>query len=409
MTLKPHQINAVQQAAPILRKKGLVYIFGQPRVGKSLIALELYKQNPPKTQGRCIVFTKKNAIADWQKYHEYDFDVTNYEQVTKCDPNAYNLVIIDEAHNFGAFPRPSQRISDFCRFCAGKPLIYLSGTPFVESPNAAYSQFCLSSYSPFRHFKNAYAYFKAHGTPDLVWVGGKQIESYKKGVLPPIVNDYIVKVTYEDAGFKYQNTDIIHPLTSPQIAEILWGAVKTRIASDDYDIKHWEARDGREGNYYTPAGQEYPLENIPALMQFLHRACGGFYEDLTLPQEKLRWLLNFTQNSGKTAIMCYFRQEQEQIAQEFAKNPRVSVFSSTKYCEGIDLSDFDTYILYSFGYSGAKFIQLRDRIVNLNKDKATQVHIPLIADTIDADIYERVSQKLNYNNFMIFKRYGREH
>jgi hypothetical protein len=387
MTLKPHQINAVQQAAPILRKKGLVYIFGQPRVGKSLIALELYKQNPPKAQGRCIVFTKKNAIADWAKYQEfYNFDVINYEQVTKCDPNAYNLVIIDEAHNFGAFPRPTQRISDFCRFCAGKPLIYLSGTPFVESPNAAYSQFCLSSYSPFRHFKNAYAYFKAHGTPDIAWISGKPIESYKKGVLPPIVNDYVVKVTYEDAGFKYQNKDIIHPLTSPTIHDILKGAADTHIVGDCVN--------------------EYPLDSISALMQFLHRACGGFYEGLTLPQEKLRWLLDFTQNSGKTAIMCYFRQEQEQIAQEFAQNPRVSVFSSTKYCEGIDLSDFDTYILYSFGYSGAKFIQLRDRIVNLNKNKPTQVHIPLIADTIDADIYERVSQKLNYNSSMLFKRYG---
>ena len=373
MTLKPHQQNAVAQATPILRGKGLVYIFGQPRVGKSLIALELFRQNKPKENGKLVVFTKKNAIADWQKY-DYNFEVYNYEKITKLNPADYNAVIIDEAHNFSAFPRPSQRIKDFRKFCYKKPIVFLSGTPFVESPNSAYSQLSLSSYSPFKQFANAYAYFAKYGVSDKQWICGNQIESYKKGNLPECVNDYIVRVTYENAGFKYQNVDKLHLIDAKETHDFISKMRKEKLI--------------------TQGDLCLPLETPSAELQAAHRICGGFYNGITLPQPKLRYLRKMVSENPnkKTAIMCYFIEEQENLAKEFE-----NVFSSTKYCEGIDLSDYDLFILYSFGYSGAKFIQLRDRIVNLNKDKPTQVHILALQGEVDEAVYRCVSQKRNYN------------
>ena len=95
--------------------------------------------------------------------------------------------------------------------------------------------------------------------------------------------------------------------------------------------------------------------------------------------------------------MCYFKEEQEKITKLFKQYSNVTVLSSTKYCEGIDLSNYDHFILYSYGYSGAKFIQLRDRIVNINNNKETYCIIPLIEGTIDKSVYQAVSNKRNFN------------
>lgn len=372
MVLKSHQTEAVAKAIPVLKSKNLVYIFGQPRVGKSLIALELSKQCIPKAPGKTLVFTKKAAIKDWLQYtNDYTYDVTNYEQAEKLNSGDYNFIIIDEAHNFGAFPKPSQRIRIMRQFCKGKPIVFLSGTPFVESPNSAYSQLSLSSFSPFKEFKTPYEYFRRFGIPDQRWLYGRLVESYSKGRMPEVLDDYVIRVTYDDAGFKYQNYDDIHLLDCPE------GFLDTVMK-----VKN-------TGMYFNN-----PLETESSASMCLHRLCGGFYNGPVPEQPKLDWLMKFVNPSKRTAIMCYFIEEQNELARLL---PNCTVLSSTQYCEGIDLSDYDQFILYSFGYSGAKFIQLRDRIVNLNKDRKTQVTIPLLKGQIDESVYRAVSRKKNFN------------
>lgn len=380
MLLKPHQTEAVAKATPILKSKGLVYIFGQPRVGKSLIALELSKQCIPKRPGNTLVFTKKMAIIDWLQYNEsYDYEVANYEKAEKLNPDDYNFIIIDEAHNFGAFPKPSQRIKTMRAFCKGKPIVFLSGTPFVESPNSAYSQLSLSSFSPFKEFKTPYDYFKRYGIPNQKWIYGKLVETYAKGHLPKVLSNYVIRVTYDDAGFKYQNYDDVHMIDCPE------------AFLDTLD------RVRRSGMY-----NESPLETESSVVMCLHRLCGGFYNGLATKKPKLDWLMSFVDPAKQTVIMCYFIEEQKELARLL---PNCTVLSSTQYCEGIDLSGYDQFILYSFGYSGAKFIQLRDRIVNLNKNKETRVIIPLLKGQIDESVYRAVSHKKNFNLKTFYEKF----
>lgn len=414
--LKPHQKLATDRAKEILKQLGLVYIFGQPRVGKSLISLETERQLKAslKTGGRLIVFTKKAAISDWLKYKEqYDFDIVNYEQVGKFDKKLYNFVIIDEAHNFGAFPKPSQRTKKFREFCVGKPIIFLSGTPLVESINAIYSQLSLSSFSPFREFKNGYTFHKVYGEPSITWLYGRQMESYKKGKIDEImskVNPYVVRVTYEDAGFDYQNHDEIIDISSPELERLMRGICKTWIACESYTEKKEISFTKSISRFMQPSSKTkvYPLENVSSQCQAMHQFTGGFYKDLNLPQPKLDWLKKFIASKGKDkiAIMCYFIEEQEKLRSIFKDKENISVLSATKYCEGIDLSHFDHYILYSFGYSGSKFIQLRDRIVNLDKHRITKVIIPLLRNCLDYDIYRSVSAKKTFNTTMCRRNYA---
>lgn len=381
---KPHQTKAIDEAHKIVKKKGLVYIFGQPRVGKSLIALGVVNKLRESTRlkGKALVLTKKNAIEDWLKYEDPLAVVTNYEQITKFRSKDFDFVIIDEAHNFSAFPRPSERIKLTKSFCKDKPIIFLSGTPLVEGLLRAYSQFSLSSYSPFRNLKGPYDFFRTYGVPHTRNLCGRSIELYnlaKDAEIRSIIEPYFVKVTYEDAGFNYQNKDKVILLESPETIRLCNKTKKDQFI------------------------QSCPLPSISAITQCMHRLCGGFYSQdgikvTNIPQIKLEWLKGFINElpkNSKIAIMCYFIEEQEALSYYF--KGIADVYSSTKYCEGIDLSYYDCFILYSFGYSGAKFIQLRDRIVNITKDRETQVIVPLINKGIDSMIYETVSQKKNFN------------
>lgn len=415
--LKQHQKEAVTKTIKVLTSKNLAYIFGQPRVGKSLISLETIKQLQDKmvNKGKTIVFTKKAAIVDWLKYKEqYTFEVENYEKISKCRPGDYNFIIIDEAHNFGAFPKPSQRIKLFRQFCKNKPIIFLSGTPLVENINSIYSQLSLSTWSPFNTFKNAYSFFREYGIPSPVWLYGKQMESYKKGNILKImqqVEPLVIRVTYEDAGFVYQNFDEVVMLNSPEMTRLMRGLLSSWTAASSYVIRKEESLTKSISNFMSPApdSKQYFLENISAQCQAMHKFCGGFYKDLNLPQVKLDWLKEFIEKhkNTKIAVMCYFIDEQEKLSEVFKSNKNIAVLSSTKYCEGIDLSHYDHFVLYSFGYSGSKFIQLRDRIVNLDKQRETKVIIPLIKDGLDYSIYRSVSNKKTFNTTMCRKLYDK--
>lgn len=381
MKLLPHQQKAVEISLEKLNKYNFAYIFGEPRIGKSLISLEVFKN-----QNKVMVLTKKGAIKDWLQYKEHykNYDVINYEQVLKYNPKNYTAVVIDESHNFSTIPKPSQRIKQVKAFCKDKPLLLLSGTPIVESPLGIYHQFYLSSFSPFLEFKNFYSFFKAWGIPCQKHLAGRVVETYKqaKPLLLNFIEPYIIKVSYQDAGFNYRNKDKV---------------IYIELCKDW--LKFYN--NIKKSNFIG----KYPLENPPALYQCLHQVEGGLYKEHLLRfTPKLDWLKEeIAKHKGKKiAVMSYFVGEQNYLSDLFKRFKNVKILSSTKYCEGVDLSNYDIFILYSFGYSGAKFIQLRNRIVNITKDKETFCYIPLIKGGICEDIYKVVKEKRNFNiNFLL--------
>lgn len=411
MTLLPHQIETVQKARPILLEKGNVYIFGPPRIGKSLIALGLYQITKEFLKGtkRCLVLTKKNAIEGWQKWGKENLEgveIRNYEALPKLKSEDFSMVIIDEAHNFGAFPRFSQRIKNTRAFCTSKPIIFLSGTPVVEGMYKLYSQFWISSYSPFYKYSNPYAFFREFGISNRMWMNGQYIEKYdtfEDERIWELVKDRVVTIDYKDAGFKYDNEDLVYEIDDGNLGDYYKGISKSRFISDSFDVTEYPS-----GKYWAePNGLiSYPLENISAVNQALHRLCGGFYKDLILPRPKYDWLMKYIDtlpDYTKVAVMAYFVEEQIALNTVFSAYPQIDLFSSTKYCEGVDLSGYDVFILYSFGYSGVKFVQLRDRIVNITKNKKTRVIIPLLRNGLDREIYNIVSKKKNFNTQVLTK------
>ena len=94
-------------------------------------------------------------------------------------------------------------------------------------------------------------------------------------------------------------------------------------------------------------------------------------------------------------IMCHFIGERKILAKEFKK---AKIYSSNAHAEGVDLSHLRHFIIYSSDYSGAKFIQRRDRIINTNGSNTLIVNHLLVKGAISEQVYKRVSKKEDFNN-----------
>ena len=93
-----HQKYIVSQAKLILDEFKLVMLALEPRVGKSLIALELLRG-----YNSVLVITKKNALKGWNETFalfegEAKVTVINYEQAHKLN-ESFDAIVLDESHS----------------------------------------------------------------------------------------------------------------------------------------------------------------------------------------------------------------------------------------------------------------------------------------------------------------------
>ena len=181
MNLRPYQIEASSSLVAILQQHGIAYLRGEVRVGKTLTVLDALKRLDVKS---CLFVTKKKAIASIEADCiaiglDAIVDVTNYEQVVKRANRFYEVLIVDEAHGIGAYPKPSKRWHDLTAI-RYKYLILMSGTPSPESYSQLYHQFALGP-KPWRH-NNFYSWAKdGYVTIGAKYVGtGQQVNDYSK-------------------------------------------------------------------------------------------------------------------------------------------------------------------------------------------------------------------------------------
>ena len=111
--------------------------------------------------------------------------------------------------------------------------------------------------------------------------------------------------------------------------------------------------------------------------------------------EKIDYIKANFEDKETTGIMAHFIGERELLKKHFKK---AQIYSSTSHAEGVDLSHLDNFIIMSSGYSGAKFIQRRERISNINGSMSNVVHHILVKNAISDQVYKKVSKKLDFNN-----------
>ena len=134
-----------------------MYFCWSVRTGKTLTALQTAENYGAKN---VLFLTKKKAIksieGDYNTFgFTFELTVINYESMHKA-LGSYDLVILDENHGNGKFPKPAKRTKEIKLRFSRLPMIMLSGTPAAESPSQWYHQFWLSAKSPFKGWKTFY-------------------------------------------------------------------------------------------------------------------------------------------------------------------------------------------------------------------------------------------------------------
>jgi len=395
--MKPykHQEEFANKCWDVLSVKGYVYLAGKPRSGKTLTAI-LTAEKSDKIS-RVLVLTKKAAILGWEKFItpnlRHSYYITNYEQVgsitnrkfkLKLDPADYDLVIIDESHNLGKLGKPSNRVKVIQKLCWNMPHIHLSGTAIVESPNGIYHQMCISRYSPFK-YKNFYDFFRVYGKPYYIKAGGRDIAQYDK-YKPELLDEidaFTIYMSQEDAGIdkNLQAVDVKHYVELLPSTKKVYNKLQEDNIADIGEVK-------------------LVCDSTMKLRTSLHMLESGIAKiDETYIElgntEKVDYILStFGDNEG-VGIMSHFIGERKLLSKYFKK---AKVYSSNAHSEGVDLSHLDHFIILSSDYSGSKFIQRRERIINTEGSNTLKVHHILVKGAISEQVYKRVSKKQDFNN-----------
>jgi len=389
--LRDYQVDLSKKAVNILKEKRIIYLMMQVRTGKTLTALEtakLYGAN------NVLFLTKKKAISsiesDYKNFgYTFNLTVTNDEQLANIEGN-YDLIIHDEHHRFGAFPKPSKRVKEFKLKYSRVPMIFLSGTPASESYSQMYHQFWVSSYSPFKDV-NFYKWSKTFVNVKQKNMGYAMINDYsdaKIALIDEIIQPYIIKFTQEQSGFesKVKEHVVYYPTLCRNLIERL---------EKDLIIE------GKENVILADSGAK--------LMQKVHQLENGTIKfesgkSMILNTRKAEFIRDYFEGK-KLAIFYYYVEELELLKLVFPNSTSdLNEFNTTdkhyigqQYSSalGVNLSKAHCLVFYNFGFSGTNFIQSIDRLTTKDR-KENDVFFIFGKDSLTEKIYKTVSQKKNF-------------
>ena len=162
-------------------------------------------------QKNVLFITKKKAISSIEKdYKElapkFKLIVINYESLHKAPELKWDMIICDEAHSLGAFPKPNNRAKNVKALIqkTNPYIILLSGTPTPESYSQLYHQVYGIPTNPFREFKNFYRFANTYVNVIEKKINGIHMRDYsrgKEGIINSLKN-YTINFSQTQAGFK---------------------------------------------------------------------------------------------------------------------------------------------------------------------------------------------------------------
>jgi len=333
----------------------------------------------------------------------------------KLNPEDYQLVIIDESHNLGKVGAFNGRYKIIKTLCNNMPHIHLSGTAVVESLCGIYHQMSISKFSPFRH-RNFYDFHREYGDPYYIEVASRDINQYDKAkpTLMPKIDEFTVYMTQEDAGISkdLQAVDKLHYIELDTDVKKLYNKLQELNIAPILDRMFLDGLYEKDSKDYHKNLQLvcdttmklrtslHMLESgVAKLEEFKKNTKGKLvpiakYIELG-NTEKIDYIKEHFGDTEDMGIMCHFIGERRLLAKHFK---RARIYSSTSHAEGVDLSHLSHFIIMSSGYSGSKFIQRRDSIVNITGSNTLLVHHILVKKAISEQVYKKTSKKEDFNN-----------
>jgi SNF2 family DNA or RNA helicase len=398
ITFREYQTDIIDTASKILLSSGFVYLAMEVRTGKTLTSLGIAN----KVNAQDVLFiTKKKAISSIEKDFNllkpsFSLCVTNYESLHKIDNDIHwDLIICDEAHSMGAFPKPSNRAIAVKNLIAKhKPrVILLSGTPTPESYSQMYHQVYGIPNNPFKEFKNFYRFCDVYVKLKERMINGLMIRDYSEGLETIIekMKPYMINYTQAEAGFNSKTTE-----------EVL----EVELKESTYKLINRLKRD-----LVVTGKEEVILGDTPVkLMMKMHQMYSGTVKfesgnSMVIDDSKAVFIHdNFC--NYKIGIFYKFKEELVVLKSVFGDDltTELSVFEDTNKSialqivsgrEGISLKQADFLVYYNIDFSATSYWQSKDRMTT--KDRLeNKVYWVFAKDGIENEIYKAVTKKKDY-------------
>ncbi|GAB1371176.1 hypothetical protein MASR1M45_12380 [Candidatus Kapaibacterium sp.] len=399
MILRDYQENLALQGFQIISILKIVYLAIEMRVGKTLIALKIAEFCNAKS---VLFVTKKKAISSIESDYTkagfgYNITITNYEQLGKVK-DGFDVVIVDEAHGLGKFPRPSLRAIELKRIVSIKKslVILCSGTPSPETYSQLFHQFWISPYHPFK-FESFYKFAHEFVNIKERIFNGLRVRDYKDAdneKIMSVLNKYFIRYSQNDAGFKQNEVRerIVRIPRSPNIDRMVRILLKDRY-------------------YRFNDGQEIKADSAAKLQSKIHQAYSGTIRTeqndfKVIDISKAKYILE--QYRGKKIAVFYKFIGEGNVLKKtipnwtddpmvFNQHPdKVFICQILSGSMGVNLATADVLIFYNIDFSATQYWQARARIQTFDRESPPLVDWLFVEEGIESKVYEAVLKKKDY-------------
>lgn len=399
ITFRDYQVDIIGRGRKILEQHKFLYLAMEVRTGKTLTSLAIAEKMDVKN---VLFLTKKKAISSIENDRDlfipsFNLTVINYESMhTVIDQARWDMVICDEAHSMGAFPKPSLRAGHVQRLIKKyKPLvILLSGTPTPESYSQMYHQVYGIPNNPFKEFANFYRFCDKYVKVRDKRFNGLVIRDYTDGLetILDAMKPYTISYTQKEAGFNSSITE-----------EVL----EVEMKPSTYNLINKLKKD-----LVIEGKSEVILGDSPVkLMMKTHQLFSGTIKfesgnSMILDLSKAEFIKSHFGNS-KIGIFYKFKEELNALQQVYGDRlttdleefdndeSKVIALQIVSGREGISLRKAEYLVYYNIDFSATSYWQSKDRMTTMER-LCNKVYWIFAKGGIEYDIYKAVTKKKDY-------------
>ena len=397
LELRPYQKDIIDKGSSVLLRKGFVYLAMEVRTGKTLTSLGIAQKLGVKN---VLFLTKKKAIPSIEHDYSllnpgYNISVINYESMHKLPNIKWDIIIGDEAHGMGAFPKPSKRAKDLNKliYRTKARVILLSGTPTPESYSQMYHQVYGIANNPFSKYRNFYAFAQDYVKLTSKRINGYEIKDYGGGLrhILDVMAPYTISYSQEEAGFVVETTEKVLEVSLKPYTYAIMNQLKAKLVVEgkeevilaDTAVKlMMKIHQLSSGTVKFESGNSKVIDDTKARFikdKFTNQKIGIFY--------KFKEELN--------ALKSVFKDKLTESVEEFDTTDKSIALQIVSGREGISLRMAESLVYYNIDFSATSYWQSRDRMTTKDRLR-NNVYWIFAKGGIESDIYKAVTKKKDY-------------
>lgn len=364
-------------------------LFFAPRTGKTYILLGLLK----KYNVKGLIIVPKGIKKQWQEITAGQGHLVVTKEEFRRDHKIlphFDAFVPDEAHHMS---NVKSKLTKACLWYLKKhnPTYRwpATGTPYRSSPMSIYGLGRLLG-----HEWNYWTFVNTFYA--MVPMGFRSVPILRKGMEDEL-EYYIRKI-----GITLKLEDVVE--TKDSISTL-----------EEFDLTPEQEEAIKTLTDTTPIARFTKMHEIE--QGFLK---GDEYtEDQFFPSLKIDRVIELVRLNTKIAIVCRYTHQIEELQKIISNLRQVFVISGkspdraqtvkdimasencvvliqSACCEGYDMSSIDTMVFASMSFSHSDHIQMKDRLVHLDKPKVNKYYY-LISGKVDSAVYENIQAKMDFH------------